>query len=90
MAGLFTISFLAGLTFAPLNSSHENPKDISTSYDKDVKAEQPVTLLSRCRVYFKIGEQWKNKGFILWTMATAVVLFAYYIPSVYLVSSLDL
>lgn len=84
LGGLFVICFFAGLTFSPIRNYNED----FTPEKKRVDTEEIAPLTSRWRTYFKIGEQWKNKGFIVWTIATAVVLFAYYIPSMYIVSGL--
>lgn len=82
IAGLYIICFFAGLTFAP---THDYSKDIVLDEKKgDLQGHESLTTrFKRC---FKVGEPWRNKGFIAWIGAIAVVMFAYYIPSMYIVS----
>lgn len=82
LAGIYSICFFAGLAFAP---TYDFTKDNLTK-GKKVHLQGHESLMTKLKKCFKIGEQWKNKGFIVWTGATAVVMFAYYIPSMYLVS----
>lgn len=81
IAGIYSICFFAGLAFAP---THDYTKDMATEKKRHLHGHE--SLLCKLRKCFTIGEQWKNKGFIVWTGATGVVMFAYYIPSMYLVS----
>jgi MFS family permease len=85
VAGFSAITFVAALAYSPISRPSESgPSHLHK--ERIVPAESSKTFLSKCKSVCKPGEQWQNKGFIVWTVAMALILFAYYIPCMYLVS----
>lgn len=91
LAGMSAICFIAGLAYAPLTSSKErNLKESLNKFPEQnlerVDINNDKKKRKGCLRLFKLGKHWKNKGFVVWAIAMALVMFVCYIPIMYLVS----
>ena len=84
MAAFSSLAFVAGLAYSPLGTPDE--KYSALQKEEPVTVKKSSSFASKCKKLCKPGKQWQNKGFLVWVMAMAMILFAYYIPCMYLVS----
>ena len=64
--------------FSPLNSKEPSPSESLAADNLNTGS-----LVER----FIYVENWRNKRFIIWAMATPCALFGYFVPFVHLVSN---
>lgn len=86
MAAFSAVAFVAGLAYSPLKTTGEAEKYLNLQKEESITAKKSSSLASKCKAFCKPGKQWKNKGFLVWAMAMSLILFAYFIPTMYLVS----
>lgn len=87
MAALSVLLFIAGLTFLPIDFREED--ELSKKEPLMVEQEQMKTIdkfISSIKELMKPAPVWKNRAFVAWTVSMAMILIAYYIPYMYLVS----
>ncbi|EDO32534.1 predicted protein, partial [Nematostella vectensis] len=80
IAGMSFLGFIAGLSFAPLSKHPMEPL-----IEKDDVKPKKGGFGKSIGSFLRPGKHWKNKAFVVWTLCLALVLFAYYIPYMYLV-----
>lgn len=89
LAALSVCLFLAGLTFLPID--FREGEDELLKKEALLKEQEEIRIKDRLvkniKELFKPAPVWGNKPFVAWTVALAMVLIAYYIPYMYLVSS---
>lgn len=73
---LSSLLIICGLMFSPLNSKEPSPSDSLAADNLNTGS-----LVER----FIYVENWRNKRFIIWAMATPCALFGYFVPFVHLV-----
>lgn len=92
LAALSVCLFLAGLTFLPID--FREGEDELLKKEALLKEQEEIRIKDRLvkniKELFKPAPVWGNKPFVAWTVALAMVLIAYYIPYMYLVSSFKL
>ena len=92
LAALSVCLFLAGLTFLPID--FREGEDELLKREALLKEQEEIRIKDRLvkniKELFKPAPVWGNKPFVAWTVALAMVLIAYYIPYMYLVSSFKL
>lgn len=92
LAALSVCLFLAGLTFLPIDFREGEDKllkkEALLKEQEEIKIKD--RLVKNIKELFKPAPVWGNKPFVAWTVALAMVLIAYYIPYMYLVSSFKL
>ena len=87
MAALSVLLFIAGLTFLPIDFREED--ELSKKEPLMAEQEQMKTIdkfISSIKELMKPAPVWKNRAFVAWTVSMAMILIAYYIPYMYLVS----
>ncbi|XP_042880540.1 monocarboxylate transporter 10-like isoform X2 [Penaeus japonicus] len=82
LAGITGFLMIAGLVFKPLMPILPQPRQV---YDDSCKG-QCKSFFSRI-INFKI---WKNKRYVIWTLAIPSALFGYFVPYVHLVKYVKL
>nr|XP_027212840.1 monocarboxylate transporter 10-like isoform X2 [Penaeus vannamei] len=82
LAGITAFLMIAGLVFKPLMPILPQPRPV---YDDTCKG-QCKAFFSRI-INFKI---WKNKRYVIWTLAIPSALFGYFVPYVHLVKHVKL
>ena len=76
-AGMSSVLILCALTFIPVLPHTRQQDSAKTSRSKLVEVAEKLVYL----------DNWRNKRFVVWTLAVPLALFGYFVPYCHLVSS---
>ena len=77
---------LAGLTYSPVDIG--KTVDVKKDCEEKVESKKKTAIVHQLVKFLRPSQVFKNKAFVVWTVALGLILFCYFVPYVYLVSRL--